>query len=239
MNLNLSSKALIDVLHEDDHFMVFNKPAGLLVIPTPKNEQRTLVNIVNRQYADEANSSKLHPCHRIDRDTSGAIIFAKGKRNQKLMMDLFKQRAVEKTYIAFVHGMLSSRQGQFRKSVKDIHQRKFQKRSPATPAITSYKVVGTRNNFSIVEVQPVTGRTNQIRIHFSQAKHPLLGDRKYAFARDYSLKFRRTALHAAALKWTHPVSHKTISVRSNLPKDMLEFINEDHTYGDKIKTGST
>lgn len=225
MNPSPLSNALIDVLHEDDQFMVFDKPAGLLVIPTPKNEQKTLVSIVNQQYADKTNSSKLHPCHRIDRDTSGAIIFAKGKRNQKLMMDLFKQRAVEKKYIAFVHGTLPSKQGQFRKSVKDIHQQKFRKRFPATPAITSYKVVEVRSNFSIVEVQPVTGRTNQIRIHFSQAKHPLLGDRKYAFARDYLLKFRRTALHAAELKWTHPVNHKTISVRSKLPKDMSEFIN--------------
>lgn len=224
---NPSSNMSINILYEDDHIIVFDKPTGLLVIPTPKSEQKTLVNIVNRQYASEADSPKLHPCHRIDRETSGAVIFAKGKKYQKLMMDLFKERAIEKKYIALIHGKLPAKQGQFRRPVKDIHQRKFKKRLPATPAITSYKVLKIRNDFSIVEVRPVTGRTNQIRIHFSQAKHPIVGDRKYAFARDYSLKFRRTALHAAELKWTHPVSRATIYVQSNLPKDMLEFINNN------------
>jgi len=127
MNPNLPSNALIDILYEDDHYIVFDKPAGLLVIPTPKNERKTLVNIVNQQYAGQKDSVKLHPCHRIDRETSGVIIFAKGKRNQKLMMDLFKRRAVEKKYIAFVHGRLPLKRGEFRKPVKDIHQRKFRK----------------------------------------------------------------------------------------------------------------
>lgn len=225
MILSPLSSVSIDILYEDDHIVVFDKPSGLLVIPTPKSEQKTLVNIVNRQYANKKDSAKLHPCHRIDRETSGAVIFAKGKKNQKLMMDLFRQRAVEKKYIALIHGKLPSKQGQFRRPVKDIHQRKFQKKLPATPAITSYKVLKIRNDFSIVEVRPMTGRTNQIRIHFSQVKHPIVGDRKYAFARDYQLKFRRTALHAAELKWTHPISHATIYVQSDLPKDMLDFIN--------------
>jgi len=173
---NLSSNTLIDILYEDDYYIVFDKPAGLLVIPTPKNECKTLVNIVNQQYADQKYPSRLHPCHRIDRETSGVIIFAKGKRNQRLMMDLFKQRAVEKKYIAFVHGELPLKRGEFRKPVKDIHQRKYRKRLPATPAITSYEVLETKKCYSIVEVQPITGRTNQIRIHFSQARHPIQPD---------------------------------------------------------------
>ena len=218
-------RSWINVLYEDDQYIVFDKPAGLVVIPTPKRESKTLVSIVNQQCVGQSDSSKLHPCHRIDRDTSGVIIFAKGKRNQKLMMDCFKNRAVEKKYIAFVHGILPSKSGEFRKSIKDFGHRKFQKNIPAIPAVTTYKVIEIRKDFSIVEVQPVTGRTNQIRIHFSQAKHPVVGDRKYAFARDYPLKFRRTALHAAQLEWTHPVSQKKICVRSNMPKDMAEFAN--------------
>ena len=216
-------RTVIRVLYEDDRYIVFEKPSGLLVIPTPKGEQRTLVNIVNRQCAAQGASWKLHPCHRIDRDTSGAIIFAKGKRHQKYMMDLFRQRLVKKKYIAFIHGKMSSRSGEFRTSVQDIHQKKFQRKSPALSAVTLYKVLESKKLFSIVEVQPVTGRTNQIRIHFSQARHPLLGERKYAFARDYALKFRRTALHAFLIQWRDPVSHKDMVVSSELPKDMREF----------------
>jgi len=217
----------IEVLYEDEHYMVFNKPAGLLVIPTPENEQKTLVNIVNCQYAPQDNSWKLHPCHRIDRETSGVIVFAKGKRCQQLMMDIFKKRAITKTYIALVHGKLTKKRGEFRRPVKDIHRKKFGKNRPAVPAVTRYKVVKVKKSFNIVEVQPVTGRTNQIRIHFSQAGHPLVGDRKYAIARNYALKFRRTALHAASLEWTHPVNRRRVSVKSDLPTDMKEFITNN------------
>lgn len=214
----------IAVLYEDDHYVVFDKPPGLLVIPTPKNEQRTLVNIVNQQYSQRGQTCKLHPCHRIDKETSGAIIFAKGKGSQRLMMDLFRRRAVRKKYIAFVHGKLSKEHGEIRQPIQKAFHKRFGKDQAGTEAITCYKVLETKRQFSVLEVQPITGRTNQIRIHFSQAGHPLVGDRKYAFARDYSVKFRRTALHAASLKWTHPVFHRDVSVQSNLPKDMAEFM---------------
>jgi 23S rRNA pseudouridine1911/1915/1917 synthase len=210
----------IKALYEDDHYIVFDKPAGLLVIPTAKNENRTLVNIVNQQYAADEKSWKLHPCHRIDEDTSGVIIFAKGKHAQQLMMDLFKRRSITKKYIAFIHGRLPSEKGEFRNPV----YKQFGRKRVFSSAITRYKVLNVKKNFSVVEVQPITGRTNQIRIHFSQAGHPLLGERKFAFARDYALKFRRTALHAASIAWMHPVYHRSICVQSEVPKDMAEFI---------------
>ena len=216
----------VAVLYEDDHYVVFDKPSGLLVIPTPKKEQRTLVNIANQQYSQHEKTWKLHPCHRIDKETSGAIIFAKGKYSQRLMMDLFKERAVTKKYIAFAHGKLPKDRGEFRKPIKKASQKKSGKKQAGIQAITCYKVLKTKKQFSVVEVQPVTGRTNQIRIHFSQAGHPLVGDRKYAFARDYGLKFRRAALHAASLEWRHPVLQKKVSVKSSLPKDMAGFIAE-------------
>ena len=218
-------KRPVKILYEDDYYIVFDKPAGLLVIPSPKNEQITLTFIVNMQFAGLNETCKLHPCHRIDQDTSGAIMYAKGKRAQRWMMDLFKTRAVHKKYIAFIHGKPKVMKGEFRNSIKDLHHVKYRRQSPAIWAITTYRVLKVKRNFSIVEVRPITGRTNQIRIHFSMAGHPLVGERKYAFARDYPLKFRRTALHAAELKWVHPVSHKKICVRSNLPKDRSDFIS--------------
>lgn len=214
----------IPVLYEDEHYVVFDKPAGLLVIPTAQIKQRTLVHIVNQQYSREGEGWKLHPCHRIDKETSGVVIFAKGKRSQSLMMGLFKKRAVTKRYIAFVHGKLFEKTGEFRNPIKkDVHKR-MGDRQRGIQAITRYKVLETRKEFTVVEVWPVTGRKNQIRIHFSQAGHPLLGDRKFAYARDYALKFRRTALHAASLEWAHPVFQRRVSVQSDLPKDMAEFI---------------
>jgi len=220
---------LVSILYEDDEYIVFDKPSGLLVIPTPKKESKTLAALVNQQYTQQGHSTNLHPCHRIDRDTSGAIVFAKGKRAQKLLMDLFKQRVVEKKYIAFVQGRLRESAGEFCRPIREIRPRTYHHRGGSVPAITKYKVVKICKGFSIVEVQPVTGRTNQIRIHFSQAGHPLVGDRKYAFARDYAVKFRRTALHAAEIGWWNPISHQKISVKAGLAKDMEAFLTDNYT----------
>lgn len=218
------SKNPVKILYEDDHYVVFDKPSGLLVIPTPKNERNTLVNIVNQRCDSSGAQARLHPCHRLDRDTSGVILFAKGKHPQKLMMEIFKKRAVFKKYIAFVHGRLDRRHGELRSCIEHLEQKKFRRRSTAKLSITRYKVIQEKKRFSIVEVQPVTGRTNQIRIQFSEIGHPLVGERKYALGRDYALKFRRVALHAQTLEWTHPVSRQKIKVTSQIPKDMEDFI---------------
>jgi len=212
----------IFVLYEDDHFMVFDKPPGLLVIPSPKQPHNTLRDFVNEQYAKDS-SWNLHPCHRLDRDTSGAIVFAKGKRNQQYMMQQFKDREVRKTYLAFIHGKLKKNIGTIEKSIKLQRQKYANKKAVAISALTKYKVIDVRRHYSIIEVSPITGRKNQIRIHFSQLGHPLVGERKFAFARDYALKFRRTALHAVSLQWKDLETGQYKKVTSNLPKDMEVF----------------
>ena len=209
--------------------MVFDKPAGLLVIPTPQKEKNTLVDIVNSWYSAKEKGAYLHPCHRIDRDTSGIILFAKGKHHQQLMMDEFKKRHVKKKYIAFLNGRLLRRQAEIRSAVKDFDQQRYSQNLPPKLAITRYHVVEIRKAFTIAEVYPVTGRTNQIRIQFSQIGYPLLGDRKYAIGKDFLVKFRRVALHAQELQWRHPILNKTVKVIAPLPKDMEEFLvrNQD------------
>ncbi len=218
-----SSQRIIPVLYEDESFIVFDKPAGVLVIPAPGEKKQTLVDIVNRQRAP-AQGWKLHPCHRLDRETSGAIIFAKGKGQQQAMMALFHRQAVRKQYIAFVHGKLRQRQGELRSAIRDLDQIKFRRGASAKPSVTRYRVIEERGSFSVVEVTPVTGRTNQIRIQFAEIGHPLLGERKYARGKDHQLRFRRVALHAQTLEWEHPVSHKKINITAKLHPDMEEFI---------------
>ena len=212
----------IGVLYEDESFIAFDKPAGLLVIATAKQKERTLLSIVNQQF--QSPSFHLHLCHRLDRETSGVILFAKGKRGQKLMMDVFKRRQVRKKYIAFVQGRLPSASGELKSFILDDQERKYRKDAASKWAVTRYKILETRKYFSVAEVEPVTGRTNQIRIQFSQMRHPLVGERKYAFARDYKIKFRRTALHALSLEWKHPLTGKMIKIEAPLAKDMEEFL---------------
>ena len=222
----MNPPAPIEVLYLDEYFVAVNKPAGLLVIPSPRAERTTLLSLVNAQLAD-GQSGHLHPCHRLDRDTTGVTLFARGKKNQQSMMDGFKRRAVKKTYIALVHGTVKPSQGQFKRSIETVGYRGLNRSFPKIPALTEYRVLEQKKAYGIVEVRPITGRTNQIRIHFAQSGHPLVGERKFAFARDYDLKFRRTALHAVKLEFQHPVTHKNIIVSCELPSDMKDFITHN------------
>ena len=212
----------IGILYEDEDYVVFDKPPGLLVIPTPKKENNTLIHRVNEGLGQEG--FRLHPCHRLDRETSGAIVFAKGKKNQQQMMELFHKRAVQKKYLAFIHGRLPRPRGELKGAIRDFEKKKFHKNLHAKFALTRYNVVQVKHHYCVVEVYPVTGRTNQIRIQFSEAGFPLVGERKYAFAKDFTLKFRRVALHASELQFLHPVNHKKIHIVSPLAADMKNFI---------------
>lgn len=220
----LIPKIQIPVLYEDGNCLVFNKPAGLLVIPTDKNEEYSLDKIANQLHQGPV---PLFPAHRLDRDTSGVILFAKGREVQEKLMQFFKDKKVNKTYIAFVHGRVAEPRGKIRIPIKDFYQRKFAKHLPAQSALTHYEVENYHKDFTVVRVMPITGRTNQIRIHFAKIGHPLVGEDKYAFRRDFALRFRRTALHALRLEFPRLDGNGMIKAESPLPKDMLEFLEKN------------
>jgi RluA family pseudouridine synthase len=203
----------IPVVYEDDWLLIVDKPSGLLTIPTPKNEQRTLTSILNDELKNKKLLYRLHPCHRLDRETSGLIVYAKGKSMQQKMMELFKQKKIKKKYIAFVQGSLLRDKGDISNPIDGLS------------ALTSYRIIEKRKEFSIIEVVPQTGRTNQIRIHFKLIGHPLVGETKYAFRRDYKLKAKRVCLHAVGLEFVHPVNGGSVSINSKLAKDLEEFLN--------------
>ena len=204
----------IPILHEDEWLLIVDKPSGLLVIPTPRNEKRTLSSILNEDARNKDRHYRLRPCHRLDKETSGAIIYAKGKAIQKKMIELFKKRGISKTYIAFALGNFTRQGGEIRIPLEE------------KIAITKYKLIENRKEFSILEVRPVTGRTNQIRIHFKSIGHPLLGETKYAFRKDQPFKTKRLYLHAKALEFIHPVTKKLIKVDTGLAKDLKDLLNQ-------------
>lgn len=191
----------IPIIYEDDWLLIVDKPSGLLIIPTPKKESRTLTSIL-----------RLHPCHRLDRETSGLIIYAKGKSMQKKMMQMFKNRQVKKTYLAFVRGTPRKDKSEIRNPIEGM------------TAITRYRIIQKRKDFSVVEANPLTGRTNQIRIHFKSMGHPIIGETRYAFRRDFKIKAKRLCLHASGLKFIHPITKNVIALTTPLPKDMKEFL---------------
>lgn len=206
---------MIPVIYEDSWLLIVNKPAGLLVIPTPKNERRTLTNILNEDLIKKDILYRLHPCHRLDRETSGLILYAKGKSIQKKMMQEFKQKRIKKKYIAFIQGLPHKKQGEIKNPIEGLS------------AITKYRVIEGRRNLSVVEARPITGRTNQIRIHFKQIGHPILGESKFAFRRDFKIKAKRLCLHAKDLEFIHPIKKKTVFITCELPSGMKELLQRN------------
>ena len=202
----------IPIVFEDDWLLVVNKPAGLLSAPTPKDESRTLTGILNQDALERKSGFNLYPCHRLDRQTSGLVIYAKSKAVEQKMALAFRDRKVSKKYIAFVHGRLAHKQGQISSAIE------------GKSALTKYKVIQEKSNYSVVEVAPVSGRTNQIRIHFKSIQHPLVGEDKFIFRKDFILRFKRICLHAQELQFLHPVTQRQLVLQLDLPPDLKKFL---------------
>lgn len=208
------------IVYEDDWLIVVDKPSGMLVIPTPKKETNTLTDLLNRELDERRIEANAYPCHRIDRETSGLVTYAKGKKAQGLMMDEFHARRVRKKYIAFVQGAVKRDADTIKEGIYNRNKRRLES------AVTKYKVLQRRRDLSMLEVEPVTGRTNQIRIHLSQIGHPIVGESVYAFRKDFALKFRRVALHAQNMEFIHPFTKEKMIFVSELPEDMTKFFNQ-------------
>ena len=202
----------IPIVFEDDWLLVVNKPAGLLSVQTPKHESRTLTSILNQDAEDRGLKYRLHPCHRLDRETSGLLIYAKGKSIEGKMIGAFRDRLVGKKYIAFVHGKLLQSQGAISSAIE------------GKSALTKYRVIQEKSNYSVVEISPVTGRTNQIRIHFKNIQHPLVGEDRFVFRKDFALRFKRVCLEAKELNFKHPVTGKNLMISIDLAADLKDFL---------------
>lgn len=211
-----------EIIAEDDALIVVNKPSGMLVIPAPGKDRNTLSQRLNEELDRRGIEVNAYPCHRLDAETSGVILYAKGKAVQQQMMELFKQRKVRKKYLAFVRGRVQKKHGTITFPIMNYQKQR------EDPAITRYQVVSMSEHFSVVEVMPETGRKNQIRIHFKQIGHPLLGERVYAFKKDFPLAFKRVALHALSLSFSHPCTGAPVTFSAPLAEDMRVFLEKYH-----------
>ena len=204
----------IPVVWQDDFLLIVNKPPGLLTIAGPDADTRHLTLILNEDAAKEGKSYRLHPCHRLDKETSGLVIYAKGKAIQQQMMEMFRFHQVHKVYCAFAHGKVAQDQGTIRKAIEGKN------------AVTHFKVVKRLSECTVLDVRPETGKKNQIRLHFKSLGHPLVGESKFIFRKDYSLRAKRLCLHSCSLEFIHPVTKKNIQVKCALAHDMEKFLLE-------------
>lgn len=217
------SKHMIEpfsIIYEDDYVVVLNKRAKILVLPTPKKEKYTLTSLLQEKL-----KIPVYPCHRLDRETTGLIIYAKAKNMQERIMNQFRQGIVKKKYLAFVRGKLEQKRGIFSGYVLDKEGRQFGEKPKK--AKSAYRVLIERSYYSMLELEPFTGRTNQLRIQLAKAGCPILGERKYAFGRDFKVSFKRLALHASFISFNHPVSNNKLQFSLDLPPDMETFIKRE------------
>ncbi|MBU1121527.1 MAG: RluA family pseudouridine synthase [Candidatus Omnitrophota bacterium] len=208
-----------EIIFEDEYVVVLNKIAKILVQPSPKKEKLTLSSLLAKKL-----NEKVYPCHRLDRETSGLIIYAKSNSVQKKIMDQFRRGEVRKKYIAFVKGKMKKRSGEIENYILDKEGAKFGEK--AKKAKTRYRVLGESDEFSVVELVPLTGRTNQLRIQFAKLGHPILGERRYAFRRDFPIDFKRLALHSFFVSFIHPISRDRVNLEIEMAQDMGEFLRD-------------
>ncbi|MDD5438675.1 MAG: RluA family pseudouridine synthase [Candidatus Omnitrophica bacterium] len=209
------------ILYEDDVLIAVDKPSGILVIPAPGLEADTLTAALNKDLDGRGITVNAYPCHRLDRETSGVILYAKGKKAQKAMMEEFQKRAVKKTYVAIVQGSVKNDRGSVRQEIYNKNKKRLE------PALTHYKVSCRKNGFTILEIEPVTGRTNQIRIHMKAIGHPVLGEDVYAFRKDFAIKAKRLMLHAHRVRFLHPVTGAPLTIESPVPAEFGSSLQEN------------
>lgn len=209
------------IIYEDNWLIIVDKSPGVLIIPTPKGEKNTLTDELNAELDRRGIKANAYPCHRLDRETSGLVIYAKGKKVRGLMMEEFAKREVRKRYTAFVHGTVRRDSDIIKKGIFNRNKKRLES------AVTKYRVLERRGSFSRLEIEPVTGRTNQIRIHMKDIGHPLVGESVYAFRKDFKLKFRRVALHAGEVEFTHQVTRQGMHFSSPFPSDMESFLKKE------------
>ncbi len=206
-----------EIVFEDEFLLVINKRPNLLVLPTPKKEKNTLLSLVNEYL--RAKKEIAYPCHRLDRETSGLIIFAKDIENQRKVMAQFRAHRVEKRYLGIVQGGFKKKKMVLRGYIKP-------QRKASRYAVTYIRRLRSFKDFSILEIRPLTGRTNQIRIQLSMINHPLIGERKYAIAKNWPIRFKRACLHAYYLEFRHPRSKDILRLNGEFPEDIKKFLKD-------------
>lgn len=220
---------VFDLVFEDDWVLVIDKKAGYLTVPNNPSDVTTVVSALSRYVSrGRAERRMVAIVHRLDRDTSGLLVFAKSGKVAEQIKSQFEKRKPQREYIAIVAGRLVNNAGTFRSHLvtdENLNQHSTPDESRGKLAITHYVVKQKFKDATLVSVTLETGRRNQIRVHFAEHGHPVLGDARYESNRAAHPRWRhkRLALHAALLGFKHPVTGKDLVFRSQTPEEFTRF----------------
>lgn len=215
----IATNIKLNIVYEDDCFLILNKPAGIAVHPSIQHYTDSLANGVKFYFETIGLHKKIRPVNRLDLNTSGLIIFAKNEYVQECLIKQMQDNTFQKYYIAFVEGTFTNKEGVINLPIarkeNSIIERCI---SPSgQEAITDYVIIDEFDSFSIVKCHLQTGRTHQIRVHMSAIGHPLLGDTLYGHT---SSLINRQALHSHKISFVHPVTKQIMNFTCELPDDM-------------------
>jgi 23S rRNA pseudouridine1911/1915/1917 synthase len=216
----------LTIVFENDDLLVIDKPAGMVVHPAAGHAGGTLVNAVlghDPQLEGVGDEQRPGIVHRLDKDTSGLILVAKNDLAHRELQRQFKEREVEKTYLALLDGHPPTATGRIEAAIgRDVRNRKRMAivgEARGRAAVTEYKVIESFAEHALVEAHPLTGRTHQLRLHFAYLKCPIVGDPVYG-RRNATLPLKRHFLHAARLKFTLPGSGQALTLEAPLPPEL-------------------
>lgn len=221
----------LEILYEDNDIIVVNKPKGMVVHPANGNPDGTLVNAVMAICKDSLSGigGEIRPgiVHRLDKNTSGAIIVAKNDKSHIALSDELKKHEIKKTYIALVRGIVKENNATINmpiaRSKKD--RKKMAVDKNGKEAVTHFKVIERFTNCTLLEINIETGRTHQIRVHLSHIGYPIIGDDVYSNGKN-KWNIEGQCLHAKSLDFKHPITGKEMHIEAELPEYFKNIIEE-------------
>jgi RluA family pseudouridine synthase len=218
------------ILHEDDDVIVVLKAHGLLTVATERERETTAQAYLNG-YLKEKGGERIHVVHRIDRETSGVLVFAKNFAAREALKEKFAVHEVERVYVAIIEGELDPPRGTIRSHLRerrDLRMESVDAHPDAKLAVTHYRTIETNGRFSMLEIRLETGRKNQIRTHLAEAGHPVVGDRMYGSTVN---PLGRLGLHAKLLGFDHPTTGTRLVFTAPVPRSFTTLSERKRVEG--------
>ncbi len=212
-----------EILFEDNHIVVVNKPSGLLTIATEKEKEKTLYHMVREYLISKDKTSRIFIVHRLDKDTSGIVIFAKDEKTKNQLQEHWNEYVSLREYVAVVHGKMNKEKDRIVQFLKETKTNLVYvtKGNNGKEAITNYEVIKETDDYSLLKIEIETGRKNQIRVALATINHPIVGDKKYSNLKETE---NRLYLHANRLKIFYPELKKEILFETSTPSEFKRIM---------------
>lgn len=214
------------IMHEDAHIIIVEKKEGLLTVSTGDNDETTAFSILKTHVKKSSPTNRIYTVHRLDRETSGVLMFAKTREIQLALQEHWHEAVTRRVYVALVEGKVEKTEDTIvswltenEKSLK-IHSSNTD--NGGQQAVTHYRVVKSNDDYSLLEIELETGRKNQIRVHMQDIGHPIVGDKKYGAGPS---PISRLGLHARVLAFYHPMTLEIVNFETPVPRDFLHIFH--------------